>query len=210
MKISTFLSSIILLLFSLNGSSQQTTPVPVELFAGHRAMSYQHVISKNLFNDKFNFFNVSAFDVEYKQNTNNVFIIQSLFSYKLGKGFSISVGAELQNVGAFSLTGLQYVYASDRMLIVSVSTVNLNGETGFQQFSLLEYRPKLNDKLNAYFRTQVLATTNFKQYNRGYQQVRLGLEKGILQFGLAATYDQFNANAITTANYGGFIRVLIF
>ncbi|MEL7005331.1 MAG: hypothetical protein AAFN93_21745, partial [Bacteroidota bacterium] len=66
----------------------QKSPIPVELLTGHRAIFYQHVISKDIFNDRFNFFNISAFEAEYGSNPSNEFVIASFFSYKLSKTLS--------------------------------------------------------------------------------------------------------------------------
>lgn len=208
MKFSIF--TVILLLSVFGFSQDQQPPIPVEVFGGHSAVSYQHVISKDIFNNKFNFFNVAAFDAKYSDNKNSVFAIQSLVFYKIGKGFSVGLGAQLQNVGAFSLAGIQYSYASDKLLVVILPTVNLNEKTNYEQFVLVEYRPKLNDKTRIYSRIQILANTDFEKYNRGYQQLRLGLEKKGLQFGVAATFDQFNSNIVKLENYGVFVRKLIF
>ncbi len=185
-------------------------PIPVEVFTGHRALSYQHVINKYVFKNKFNFFNVSSFEAEYKRNANNVFLISSLFSYNIGKGFSIGLGGEIQRPGATAIVGAQYAYKSAGWLIAVVSSVNLSGETEYSQFTLLEYRRAVNENLKVYFRMQMLVTTDFHKYNRGYQQFRLGSQLKDIQFGLAANFDQFNANTIKTTNYGVFVRTLIF
>ena len=185
-------------------------PIPVEVFAGHKALSYQHVINKNVFKDKFSFFNVSSFDAEYGENANNVFLISSMFLYNISKGFSAGLGGEIQRPGAVVIAGIQYTYVSENLLIVVVPSVNLTGETEYSQFTLLEYRPRINKKFNGYFRMQFVVSTDFHNYNRGYQQFRLGSQINDIRFGLAASFDQFDSNAITTTNYGVFVRTLIF
>ena len=206
-------------LFSLKSLAQDTVqvkteiaqpPVPLEIFTGHEAMSYQHVLNKNLLEGNFNFFNVTGFDAAYEQNENNVFVISSLFSYTIGKGFSAGLGGEIQRPGTFAIAGAQYAYATQRFLLVVFPSVNLNGKTQYSQFTLLEYRPKINEMLNGYIRTQWLLATDFQRYERGYQQFRLGLQIKHVQFGLAANFDQFDSNAITTSNYGVFVRILIY
>lgn len=211
---------LMLLLYPLVGIAQesiansdaieQQAPIPVELFIGHRALSYQHVLSRNILKEKFNFFNVSAIDAEYGENPKNEFVISSLISYNIGKGFSVGLGGEIQPPGASLIVGAQYAYASKQFLLVIFPSVNLNGPTTYSQFSLLEYRPRINKNLSGYFRTQLVVSTNFEIYDRGYQQFRLGVQLKDLQFGLAANFDQFNSNERTTSNYGLFTRLLIF
>lgn len=201
--------SFLILIISSNSFAQQP-PIPVEFFVGNRAITYQHVLSKNILNNKFNFFNVVSVDAEYKENGNNIFFVESLISYKIAKKFSLGIGGQLQNIGAFAIVGAQFTHATDSFLLVVLPTVNITGKTNYEQFLLLEYRPKINEKTRGYLRTQFLVNTDFANYNRGYQQFRLGLEKKNIQFGLAATFDQFNSSVITTSNYGVFTRYLIF
>ncbi len=106
--------------------------------------------------------------------------------------------------------GAQYSYATEKLLLVLFPSVNLNGYKQYSQFALLEYRPKINENYKGYFKMQFLVTTDFHNYDRGYQQFRLGLQRENIQFGLATNFDQFNSNAITTNNFGVFIRTLFF
>ncbi len=194
--------------FSVYANAQQP-PLPVELFGGNRAMYYQHVINKNLFNNKFNFFNVTSFEAEHDNKENNLFVVSSLFSYNLGKGLSVGIGGEIQRSGTFAIVGAQYAYTTKNILLVVFPSMNINGDKEYTYFTLFEYKPKLSEKLKGYFRTQFLVTTNFNTYNRGYQQFRLGLQIENIQFGLAANLDQFDNNEVTTSNYGLFVRALI-
>lgn len=166
-----------LLLLPVVGMSQDTIsksrsiiiqpPVPVEIFAGNRAISYQHVLSKNVFKNRFNFFNLAAFDAEYDAAPENEFVISSLLAYNIGKGFSIGVGGEIQPPGANFIAGLQYTYATDQFLLVLFPSFTLNKASQFAQFTLLEYRHRLNQRLRGYLRIQGLFSTNFTTYNRG-------------------------------------------
>ncbi len=201
---------LILAFICCNKIMAQNPPIPVEIFAGNRALSYQHVINKNVFEGRFNFFNITSFDAEYKEEPRNVYLISSMLSYNIGKGFSAGLGGEIQRPGAFVFVGAQYAYATDQLLFVLFPSVNLNGYMQYSQFALLEYRPKINENYRGYFKIQLLVTTDFDNYDRGYQQLRLGLQRQNIQFGLAANFDQFNSNAITTNNFGVFVRALFF
>ncbi|OJJ15516.1 hypothetical protein BKI52_37145 [marine bacterium AO1-C] len=203
-----FWSPVVVLGQDSTSITKSQAPTPVEIFAGHRALSYQHVLSKDI--GRFNFFNVAAFDAEYGTSPKNDFVISSFFSYQLGKGFSLGIGGEIQPPGANFIVGAQYVYASNQWLLVLFPSVTLQQASQFAQLSLLEFRPKISQGIRGYFRAQVLVSTNFITYDRGYQQFRLGLQINQVQFGLAANYDQFASNTRTTTNYGAFVRLLIF
>ncbi|MEM1257578.1 MAG: hypothetical protein AAGH81_03540 [Bacteroidota bacterium] len=205
-----FVIAIFLIQFLPICSLGQQPPLPVELFGGNRAMYYQHVLNKNLFGDKFNFFNVTSFEAEHENNQNNIFVVSNLFSYNLGKGFSVGIGGEIQRPGTFAIVGAQYAYVTKTVLLVIFPSMNINGDKEYTHFTLFEYKPNLSDKLKGYFRSQFLVITDFENYNRGYQQLRLGLQLDNIQFGLATNFDQFDNNKVTKSNYGLFIRALIF
>ena len=197
-----------MLLFAQSVFAQ--APIPIELFAGNRSINYQHIVNKEMFENKVRFFNVTSFESEYNQNENYQFFTSSLLFYNLSKRFSLGMGGEVKRSGVFPVIGSQYTYLSKKIVVVVFPTVNLNGNTKYAHFSLFEYRSNLNDDLKVYFRAQILFVTNFEIYNRGYQQFRLGLQKNNIQFGLATNFDQFNNNEVTTNNIGIFVRNLIF
>ena len=191
-------------------SSVEEPPIPVSVFGGHRVLSYQHVLNRSLHHTRFSFFNITVFDAEYGEEPVNRYLISSLFSYRISKRIAAGIGGEIQRPGAFAIVGLQYSYASESMLLVLYPSVNLNGNTQYSQLNLFEFRPILTKNLRGYLRAQVLVGTNFQTIQRGNQQLWLGLQIHGFQFGLAASFDQFNDNTITTKNYGGFLRMLLF
>lgn len=203
-----------LLLFSINAQTPQKensqTPVPVEILFGSRSFYYQHVISKDLNDSGLNFFNVSSFDANLSDNQDNHYFITGFLSQKVWKGLSVGFGGEIQGPGSFLTAGLQYSYFKKNLSIVAFPSVNLNGIMELSNFALIEYKPKINDKTSAYFRAQFLATTNFSEIFRSYQQLRIGLQLKNYQFGLAANFDQFNVPNIYKNNFGVFIRTLLF
>ncbi|CAL2077349.1 conserved exported hypothetical protein [Tenacibaculum sp. 190524A05c] len=186
------------------------SPIPVETLLGSRSFYYQHVISKNLNDSGLNFFNVSSFDANWTDNQDNHYFITGFLSQKIWKGLSIGFGGEIQGPGSFFTTGLQYSFFKKNLLVVVFPSVNLNGVMELSNFALIEYKPKINNKTSIYLRAQFLATTNFSQIFRSYQQLRAGLQLKNYQFGLAANFDQFNVPNIYKNNFGVFIRTLLF
>ncbi len=183
------------------------TPIPVEAMIGQRSGFYQHVISKNILKDKYNFFNVSSFDSKWGDNQDNHFIISNFLSRNIGKGFGVGIGAEIQGPGSFLTLGGQYSCGSKKLLLVLFPTININGPKEYSHFSLIEYKPKLGPTLHAYLKLQFLLTTNFNKLTRSYQQLRIGMEKSHIVFGLAINLDQFQALGLTKENYGIFIKM---
>ncbi|MEO1054703.1 MAG: hypothetical protein AAFX87_28990 [Bacteroidota bacterium] len=187
-----------------------TPPIPVEILPGHRSFFYQHVISKDIFNDKFNFFNISAFDAEYGSDPTNEFVIASFFSYKLSKSISAGVMGQIIPKGASVFLGAKYNLVREDFLLVVFPSYRITANQVFSQFALVEYRPKISNKVNAYFRTQLLAETDGDELTRGFQQLRAGIQIKNSQFGLAANFDQFAGDRPSVDNFGVFFRLLIF
>jgi len=208
----SFLASLTIRVSAQEKSIDQTpvsTPIPIEVVLGQRAGFYQHVISKNLQNDRYNFFNVSSFDAKWGDNQDNHFIILNFLSRNLGKGFSLGMGAEIQGPGAFMTVGGQYSYGTKELLLVLFPSININGPTEYSQFALIEYKPKINKHLTAYIRGQFLLTTNLNKLFRSYQQLRIGLQKENMLFGYAMNLDQFHIPGVEKQNYGVFVRMLL-
>ena len=210
-----FLSFLISLNFKILAQDETvsgrlpSTPIPIEVVLGQRSGFYQHIISKNILADKYNFFNVSSFDSKWGENQDTHFIISNFLLRNLGKGFGFGIGAEIQGPGSFLTIGGQYSYATKKLLIVFFPSININGPTEYSQFSLIEYKPEINPGLKAYLRGQFLLTTNFNKLFRSYQQFRIGLQQENILYGFAVNLDQFHVPGIEKENYGVFIRMLL-
>lgn len=87
-----------------------------------------------------------------------------------------------------------YIFSSDKSIAL---------------FSLLQYQPKLSEKINLYSRLQGLYNhnLNLEKHERSYAQLRLGLGIQNYSFGFATNLDYFGPDRIFIDNYGVFIKV---
>jgi hypothetical protein len=195
-----------------NSISHKSPPIPVEVFIGNKAISVQLVVSKP-FNEtsKWSYFNVTNLKGDYKNDlTKNEFFTQSLLNYKLVKGLYLAAGLALnQKTGFRKMAGLQYVFANKKWLFITVPTIDLKDDHNIENFSLLEFKPKLNDKINLYTRFQGLYILNSIEntHQRSYVNLRLGVSIKNYQIGLGADKNWYGPHKINTDNLGLFGRI---
>jgi hypothetical protein len=195
-----------------HGAAPKSPAVPVELFLGNNNVNVQLVVSKH-FNEKskWGYFNVTNFAGDYKNDLKkNEFFTQSLLNYELFKGFSLTAGFNLnQKTGFRKVAGLQYVLANKKWLFISVPTVDLSDNHNLETFNLLEFKPKLTDKVGLYTRCQGLYILYPKEnsHQRSYINLRAGLSIKNYQFGIGADSNWYGPQKANTDNVGIFARI---
>ncbi len=205
---------LIILLFSGIANAQEASkeaPSPVELNAGNNRFGLQFLMNKHFAPaSKFSFLSVTSFESTYKNDVNNLdFINNSQVSYEIYKGFGVATGLSVNRVsGLTPIVGLEYVFANKEILFVITPTYHLSKNRNIEGLTLIEYKPKLTEKVNLYSRFQALYNHNSEenQHERSYMQFRLGVGIGNYQFGLASNLDYYGPAKILKENYGVFLR----
>lgn len=204
---------IILLCSSMVNAQQanKEAPSPVELNIGNNRFGLQFLMTKHFAPaSKFSFLSVTSFESTYNNDINNLdFINNSQVSFEIYKGFGIATGLSVNRVaGLTPIVGLEYVFANKEILLVLTPTYHLSKTKNIEGLALIEYKPKLTEKVNLYSRFQTLYNHNSEtdQHERSYMQFRLGLGIGNYQFGLATNLDYYGAAKIFKDNYGVFLR----
>lgn len=190
----------------------KNAPIPVELLIGNHAISVQLVVSKQLKeNSKWGYFNVTNFNGDIKNDiTKNEFFTQSLLNFKLFHGFSIAAGFTLnQKTGFRKVVGFQYLFANKKWLFIAMPTLDLKDNHNIETFSLLEFKPKLTDKIGLYTRLQGLYILDPKEHmhQRSYMNFRLGLAIKNYQLGVGSDFNWYGPTKINTNNTGIFARI---
>ena len=205
---------LIFLLCSSVVNAQQASkeaPSPVELNIGNNRFGLQFLINRHFAAaSKFSFLSVTSFESTYNNDINNLdFINNSQVSYEIYKGFGIATGLSVNRVaGLTPVVGLEYVFGSKEILLVLTPAYHLSKTKNIEGLALIEYKPKLTEKLNLYSRFQTLYNHNSEtgQHERSYMQFRLGVGIGNYQFGLATNLDYYGPAKIFKDNYSVFLR----
>lgn len=201
--------SLVLPLFFLAAlpARSQTSYTPEKVF-GHRAMSYQHIVTHAFAEGKMHLANVVLYDTEYGSKRNNIYFIRNTFSYAVKKNWSLVAGLGMKNPGSFGMLALQFQYKQQSFSLSYTGGATYQRGFTLEQSFIVEYLPEIKEKLRMVIRAQIAANIN-NTYDRGFQQIRAGLKTEGLQFGLAANLDQWHNSTKTLQNYGLFIKTTI-
>lgn len=194
-------------------------PIPIELFTGDKASSFQFIVSKQFSSkSRFGFFNVTHFMGDYKDtNQASEFFSQSLFTAKIWSGISLTTGLSANGSSNTSTTvrptaGLQYLIANRDFLLVLLPRFDLTQTYNFETFSVFEYKPMLSKNWGIYTRLQGLYNYNTKLEFHEVSSIylRLGLSYKNVQFGLGTNHDFYGPNNDNVNNFGIFIKTNLF
>jgi len=193
------------LLFMALGANAQSVGYYPEMVLGHRSLSYQHFVNHH-FNEKWSVNNVSLFDTEYNNETNNIFFIRNMLSYSFNKHFKASAAIGLKKPGAFATIAYQYQYKAPTFKLSYTIGSSYQKSFTLDQTLILNYTPALSKSIKAYLNLFAVVNTNLKILDRGIQQLRVGIKKNNLITGIAVNLDQFTKATTTLNNYGIFIK----
>jgi hypothetical protein len=201
------ITGLIISVITLFTGSLHAQPMPVELMAGSRYATIIVVADKKFTqSSKLGFFHINTIQVDYRVKVKNDFMMQDLLYFEPIKHFRITGGAFYGQPGFIPTVGLQYVKGGKDLFIIIAPRINLQKDLKYDLFSILQYTPKLNDKIKLYSRLQFLNLFSSSTNIKSYQWIRVGMEINEIQFGLAADFNEFGPHPKVTHNFGLFIR----
>ncbi|MAY83316.1 MAG: hypothetical protein CMP59_04205 [Flavobacteriales bacterium] len=176
-----------------------------EVLMGNRSQTYLQYIGYD-FNKRLSVNNLTLFDTEYSDDSNNIHFVRNTISYEVSTNVLFNTSIGVKNPGHFATIALQYRYSKkDLQFSYSAGTTYQEGFT-LEQSLLLKYTPSISNNLKAYFNLLAIANIDLKEYQRGIQQLRLGMLKHQTAYGLGLNLDQFNNASKTLSNLGVFIK----
>jgi len=193
----------------------QNPPVSMEAFGGNRAFAYQLILNKKMQSvPKLGFFSVTNFQTtSWKSSKMNDYMIQGNLSYNFAKRLDVTAGFLWNPVdGIRPSAGLLYSYGTRDLLALANLRTDLTKRANTDILTLVEYKPKVTDKLNLYTRFQGLYTYNFANdfHTRSYIMLRAGLTYKDLSFGVANNFDFYGPNRVYENNLGAFVMINLF
>ena len=181
------ISLSITLLFTVLVSNAQSVGFTPEMVLGNRSLSYQHFISHS-FDEKWSINNISQFDTEYENDTNNIFFIRNMLSYSFNKHFNASVAIGVKNPGAFATIAYQYQYKAPSFKLSYAIGSSYQKSFTLDQTLIMNYTPTLSKSIKAYVNLFAVVNTNLRILDRGIQQLRIGIKKEKLITGVAGGF----------------------
>jgi hypothetical protein len=184
-------------------------PTPVEFMTGNNRMFFQMVVKKKFSpKSKLGFLSTSSFSASYNNEMNDLDItLPVLLNYTVFKGFALVGGTTINNSVGFSpLMGIQHSFANKKWVAVTIVSSLMNSKKNVELFGIYEYKPAISQKINLYTRVQFLYihSTLTNLHARSFMQLRTGIKRNDLNFGMGANLDQYGPEKTFKPNFGIF------
>lgn len=195
-------------------TSNHSPPVFMEAFAGDHSLDYQLMIDKKLQSlPKLGFFSVNDLRPEWGTPYMNDYMIQGKLTYSLIRGVKLAGGFIWNPIDGVRPSGsIIFSHGSPTYLLIFNPRIDLAKNPNFDAMALVEFKPKVSEKLNLYTRFQSMYSYNFgyEFHTRSYIMLRAGLTWKDITLGLAATTNWYGPLKVNQTNYGLFVVLNLF
>lgn len=186
----------------------------MEVMVGSRGVMYQLLVNKKFQSiPKFGFFSVTNATAPWEKELTADIMTQAHFTYNIVKGLDVTAGMQYSPVYGFRpVAGVVYSYVNSELLLIVNPKLDLVDDFASENMALIEFKPKIDEKLNFYSRIQGLYGLVPKNgaHNRSYLLLRAGVSYKEFTFGLATNFDWYGPIKHNENNYGVFLSALIF
>lgn len=194
--------------FSAQMTLGQNISYSPEVLIGNRSAAYQHIQNIDL-NQRWAYQNTFLLDNEYDSHKNRIYFFRNSISYELSSKWRSSLAFGLKNPGLFSTISWSYLNIThQRSFSYSIGLTFQKG-ISIEQSLLFRKNILLTKKFTFYYQIFAVANIDKCGYTRGLQQLRLGVHKGNIQFGIGLNFDQFNNGLKTLVNQGIYLKLKI-
>lgn len=205
---------ILVYLFIFSDVSGQHAPV--EIMAGHQYFNYQHSIHRKLHTSStFGWTHITNLMRRYvnhpeKGGKPNEMMNQIYLTKNINNKFMLMGGLFFTPVTDMKVSFAgQYAYHTKTLSLIVNPRFDIGEKNTYELFGLFEFRPVITPVVHFYGRIQFMTNHSKEGHNRSYQQLRVGIERNKVQFGIGSTFDQYGLKAISTGNTGIFIRKML-
>jgi hypothetical protein len=191
--------------------SQNNTPsIPFELFFGSNRTNTQLSLNKNI-KGKFNFANLTVAAADYKNTlTENEVIIMNTINYQFHKNINFGAGLRYHyKKGLIPNLSMSFTHFNPTWTFILSPCFEILPKRDIEFVGIIEFKPKLTDKIRLYTRLQGLYNHNLTDnlHDRSYANFRLGLKINRIAFGAAANIDYYGPKKLYKDNYGVFFKI---
>lgn len=181
--------------------------ISVQAYGGNKETEILGIYDKD-FGKKWNYFASGTVGYDYDLKKVNPELYQNI-NYGIGRNIGISAGVHISDKDIMPSLGLAYGKGNDvfGINVFPALTYSTDAkEFGLGLYTLLEYTPRINEKLNFYSMLIVESDFSFKEHQSSSQVIRLGLEnRKKMQFGIGSNISQTGSSYETDINFGIFI-----
>lgn len=195
-------------LFTGWSSTGLAQDIPVEVMVGNRNYYYQHSFHRIVHAPmRIGFFHTASLYHYFDKDQKAESMMQAYLTYSASPSVKVAVGTFYASGPGFKpALALQIARRYKNSFLLVVPRMDLTNAPSFEVMALVEYTPRLNEKLLAYTRFQIMSNALPGTHNRSYQNARAGVQYKKAQFGLALNVDEYGAERDTYFNLGVFLR----
>nr|WP_315026455.1 hypothetical protein [uncultured Chryseobacterium sp.] len=194
---------ILIILFPFHGIAQ----ISIQAYGGNKETEILGIYNKD-FKNKWNYFASGTISYDYNTKKISPELYQNI-NYGVGENWGVSAGVHISDKDIMPSVGMAYGKESENFGISFFPAFTYSTDMkafGLGLYTLLEYTPKINEKLNFYSMLIVESDFSFKEHQSSSQVVRLGIEnKKKMQFGIGSNISQTGSSFETDVNFGVFI-----
>lgn len=154
-------------------------------------------------------FNLNEAKYTFETNESSVFSY-GIMGYNLAGGFGPMAGWRVTNYSAAALAGLQYGFYRENFLAYVVLNSELKQNPNMEFYTLIQYRPKLTEKLKGF--SQLQTSTNFTADGHAFSlyRLRLGVDFGKIQTGIGLEHTMAGPEWERATGPGFFVRLELY
>lgn len=158
-------------------------------------------------NQKVSVFSRSRATDDYQ---NHVYLFTGAYlNYTTANGFGGTLVGRMASSGSGADAGIHFFKVNRTLMVYALASVTAVNGSGASWFSITRFTPGLSQSLNGYFSLELFSNFSFQEHQFSTQRLRAGLEKGMVQFGLALNISQAGSSFISTeTNPGIFLRTV--
>ncbi|MEM8907203.1 MAG: hypothetical protein AAGD05_05090 [Bacteroidota bacterium] len=155
---------------------------------------------------KWSLFNLNEANYNWDTQATS-FVSYAVLGYDAWKGLGPALGYRISGARASLLAGLQYTFYQKDFFITTNFTSEIRDHPFFEFYLLTQYRKKWFKK-SAFF-GQWQSSINFSEagHDFSFQRLRLGLDWGLVQLGVALNQVQVGKSADSKLHPGVFARL---
>jgi hypothetical protein len=185
--------------------------MPVEAAAGHNSIFYQHTVSGSVGNNRAGIFNTTSLLVPFNRERPGELMSQVYLTYELMRGMKAGAGSFYATLPGFRPSVCVQLYkAAENFFFMAAPRIDLCHRPSYDVMVLAEYTPAIGTDLHLYLRFQTMLNFTGRTHNRSYQYFRLGVALHAWQAGIALNFDAYGRKVNYLANYGVFLRKVMF
>ncbi|OWW24470.1 hypothetical protein B4Q04_14225 [Zobellia sp. OII3] len=196
---------LILIYMTVLSAAGQELNFSPDLVLGNRSVAYKHLIKYSI-SPKLSLDNLTLFDTEYEEDTNNIYFVRNNISYQFNQKIKLNTAIGIKNPGAFCTISLGFSSKTTNFSFAYTAGSTYQKGFSFEQSLVLSYTPNLGRNHSGYINLLATANINSNGYIRGLQQLKIGIRKEQLITGLAVNLDQFNNARKKLQNMGVFLK----